>query len=260
MDQHLPILKYRGIIIAIVAIFGFVATYGFHAYKAYSQGENPSQLLQIYQTGPTPVRIPAPSAVLGEMIDTNAVAEEAIPSSEETTPLPAEPAEREVLGTVTLLGPPINVVPIDPKGSIVIPEIGVNSPIVFDVSVSNKVEYEKALEKGVAHAIGTAKPTTENSNSYLFAHSTANEQNIARYAAIFTKLNQLKDGARVILFYDNKRYDYQLFRSEIVGKFDTNVLTRSYDFPSVTLQTCDPPGVPQNRLIVTAKLISVYDQ
>ncbi len=166
-----------------------------------------------------------------------------------------------VLGTFILKGPQLPSQPINKNGAIIIPAIGVNSPIVWDVTVSNKSQYNKALNTGVAHALGTPKPSTESVNSYFFAHSTADERNIARYAAVFTKLHNLKVNSDIIsVFYNNKRYDYLVFDKTIVSKFDTSVITKTHSFSSITLQTCDPPGQPINRLLVTGKLIAVYDE
>lgn len=174
------------------------------------------------------------------------------------TPTPRHP---KVLGTFTLIGPPLPSQPVNKSGTIMIPKISVNSPIVWDVTVNNKAEYNKALNAGVAHALGTPKPSEEIVNSYFFAHSTADERNIARYAAVFTKLHELKVSRDTIsIFYNDKRYDYLVIDKTIVSKFDTSVLTKSHTFSSITLQTCDPPGQPINRLLVTGKLIGVYDE
>lgn len=157
-------------------------------------------------------------------------------------------------------GPPLLVEPIDRNGSIIIESIGVNSPIVFDVPVDDRAEYERALNLGVAHAQRTSKPVDRPGNTYLFAHSTANEANIARYAAVFTKLHQLPVGERLTLFYQDKRFDYEVVKQEVVDRFEVSVLAREYDFPALTLQTCDPPGQEINRRIVTAKLVGVFDE
>jgi hypothetical protein len=119
-----------------------------------------------------------------------------------------------VLGTITIVGPPLPEEPVEPAGTVMIPSIGVNSPIAFDISVSNKEAYNKALETGVAHALGTGKPDAELANTYLFAHSTADERNIARYAAVFTKLQQLELGARITIFYQGNRYDYEIVQED----------------------------------------------
>ena len=178
-------------------------------------------------------------------------------TDEPTTPVVEEP----ILGTVSLVGPTLAEAPVNPDATIMIPKIGVNSPIALNAPVNDRNAYMKALEVGVAHAKGTDLPSdVPNTNTYLFAHSTANEANIARYAAMFTKLSQLNIGDQVIVFYQGKRFDYTVEQQEVVNSFDTTVLTRKHDFPALTMQTCDPPGVPQNRRLVTARLVGMYDR
>lgn len=155
-------------------------------------------------------------------------------------------------------GPPLEVEPVNREAAILIPKIFVNTPIVWDVSVTNKDDYMQALNQGVAHAKGTPKPSTNAGNTYLFSHSTANAANISRYAAVFTLLHHLQKDDRIIIFYQGKRYDYLVEENEVISSFDTTPLLREADKPILTLQTCDPPGIPKNRRIVTARLVGVY--
>lgn len=154
---------------------------------------------------------------------------------------------------------PLATAPVNTEASIIIEKIDVNSPVVMGVSVSNRDEYFGALESGVAHADGTARPSEEPGNTYLFAHSTPNPLEIKKYAAEFTLLNKLTVNDRITVMYDNKRYDYAVTESKIVKSFDLSPLIDPVDKPTLTLQTCDPPGIPINRLIVRAELIGVYE-
>ena len=155
--------------------------------------------------------------------------------------------------------PALAVVPINTQNSIIIEKIDVNSPVVYNVSVTDRDEYFSALENGVAHAFGTPKPGTEPGNSYLFAHSTPNPLEIKRYGAVFTLLNKLELNDRITVFSDGVRYDYVITDSKIVKSFDLSPLLDPVDSPTLTLQTCDPPGIPINRLIIRAELEGVYE-
>lgn len=152
--------------------------------------------------------------------------------------------------------PPIKVEPVNRDNAIVIEKIGVNAPIVPDVDVSNRNEYLLALKSGVAQAKGSARPG-EVGNTYLFAHSALDFWNFGPYALVFTLLNRVEKGDRVVLFYHGQRYDYVIANKEIVKGFNTEPLQREYNEPVLTLQTCDPPGTALNRLIVTARLVKV---
>lgn len=152
--------------------------------------------------------------------------------------------------------PPIRVNPINQDYSIVIEKIGVNAPIVPDVNVAVRADYLEALKDGVAEAKGSVHPG-EVGNTYLFAHSALDFWDFGPYALVFTLLNRVENGDRIVLFYRGQRYDYTVVNREIVKGFNTEPLGRQYDSPTLTLQTCDPPGTALNRLIVTAKLVKV---
>ena len=150
--------------------------------------------------------------------------------------------------------PPIRVDPSSTEFGIVIEKIGVNAPIVANVNVGSYKEYFEALKSGVAHAAGSPPPG-EAGNTYLFAHSALDFWNFGKYAKVFTLLGQVSVGDRVVVFYQGKRFDYIVENKEIFKGFDLTPLLRTYSEPTLTLQTCDPPGTALNRLIVTAKLI-----
>lgn len=152
--------------------------------------------------------------------------------------------------------PPIKVTPVNRDYSIVIEKIGVNAPIVPGVNVANRNDYLAALKSGVAEAAGSVHPG-EVGNTYLFAHSALDFWDFGPYALVFTLLNRVENGDRIVLFYRGQRYDYTVANKEIVKGFNTEPLDRQYDSPTLTLQTCDPPGTALNRLIVTAKLVKV---
>jgi len=163
-----------------------------------------------------------------------------------------EPSNHSAILWSDLLEPPINT-----EFSIVIPKLRVNAPVVADVPAANEPAYLAALKSGVAHAQDTATPSTEPGNTYLFAHSTPNIFDIQKYSAVFTLLNKLETGDRVILFHKNQRFDYTVSTNEVVESFNLTPLTRQVESPTLTLQTCDPPGVPINRRIVTAELVDI---
>lgn len=176
-----------------------------------------------------------------------------LPLYTEATPTPAP-----TFGEVLEIAPPLRVDPINQTNAVIIEKIGVNTPIVWDVSVTDKNAYMNALNSGVAHASISVKPSKLAGNTYLFAHSTLNPLEIERYAAEFTLLHRLDPGDRITVMYNEVRYDYEVEDKSVVKGFDTTPLTRQPDYSMLTLQTCDPPGIPQNRLIITAKLIGSY--
>lgn len=156
-----------------------------------------------------------------------------------------------------LTSKPILLDPVSDDFSIIIEKIGVNAPVVRDISVSDEEAYMEALKHGVAHAISSDYPTEAPSNVYLFAHASLNFFKLGRYATVFNLLRKLNYGDRVIVFYDQKEYIYEVINKEVVKGWDVSPLTRSTIEPLLTLQTCDPPGTTLNRFVVTSKLIEV---
>ena len=151
--------------------------------------------------------------------------------------------------------PPIEnaIVPISTQYGIVIEKINANAKINPGIDPANEQEYTQALTKGVAEAKGSTRPG-EKGNLYLFSHSTDGPWNIVRFNAIFYLLNKLEAGDKILIFYQNRRYDYIVFDKVVAKPTDISFLTNRYDEPILTLQTCDPPGTLFNRLIVRAKL------
>ncbi|MBI4091413.1 sortase [candidate division WWE3 bacterium] len=151
---------------------------------------------------------------------------------------------------------PVKLIPVNRDFSIVIEKIGVIAPIVRGVSVRDENAYIESLKSGVAHAAGSALPG-ERGNVYLFAHSSINFFRLGKYASVFTLLRKVEAGDKVHVFYEDKDYTYVVIAKEVLKGWNTTPLTRISIEPILTLQTCDPPGTTINRLVVTAKLVSV---
>jgi sortase A len=153
-----------------------------------------------------------------------------------------------------LAGPKEQILmPVDPSFSILIPKIGASAKVFPNVDISNQNVYLPILMQGVAHAAGTVFPGM-NGNIYLFAHSTDNFWDVGRYNAVFYLLKDLNKGDEVVIFYQNKRYDYIVTGSKIVNPSDISYLVNSQnqDKQQLILQTCWPPGTALQRLLVFA--------
>ena len=148
-----------------------------------------------------------------------------------------------------------SIIPVSTEYGIVIEKINANAKVVANVNPGNEREYSRALTQGVAEALGSTPPGKPG-NLYLFSHSTDAPWNIVRLNAVFYLLKELEKGDRVIIFKNDRRYDYIVFDKSIVKPDDVSYLTNAYNYPVLTLQTCDPPGTLLNRLIIRAKLVS----
>ena len=147
------------------------------------------------------------------------------------------------------------LVPQDANFSVVIPKIGANSKILPNVDASVDEIYLDALNKGVAHALGTKFPG-EQGHIFLFAHSTDYFWNVGSYNAIFYLLNKLQAEDEIDLFYQGQRYVYKVTGKTIVDPSQVEYLTRKSNREFLTLQTCWPPGTTLKRLLVFASRVT----
>ena len=146
------------------------------------------------------------------------------------------------------------LVPKDTQFSIVIPKIGASAKVFPNVDPSNEDSFLPILMQGVAHARGSVFPGIIG-NTYMFAHSTDNFWDVGRYNAVFYLLKDLKPGDEIIVFFQNKRYDYIVNESKIVSPDDISHLVNAQNSgkEQLILQTCWPPGTTWQRLLVFAK-------
>ena len=151
-----------------------------------------------------------------------------------------------------LLAKKVPLKPVDSNFGIIIEKIGVNAPIIKNVSVTDEDAYFEALKKGVAHAKGIPGRV---GNTYLFAHSSIEFWKMGPYATVFNQLRRLDTNDVIYVMYRGRAYKYVVKEKFVVKGFDTSPLLKEYKKDSVlTLQTCDPPGTTLNRLIVRAYL------
>lgn len=156
----------------------------------------------------------------------------------------------------SLLGQPEQdvkiLVPPDPNFSIIVEKIGASALVVPNVDASNKGIYTEALGRGVAHALGTAFPG-QTGVSYLFAHSTDTLFNVPRYNAVFYLLWDIKPQDKIVVFFQNKRYDYVVVETKVTEPADVSYFTLQTPEQILVLQTCYPPGTTWKRFLVIAK-------
>lgn len=140
----------------------------------------------------------------------------------------------------------------DTEFSILIPKIGASAKIFPNVDPTNEDEFLDVLQHGVAHAKGSVFPGLPG-NTYLFAHSADNWWNVGRYNAIFYLLKDLSEGDEIVVFFENKRYNYVVSQKIVSDPTDISLLTQGQKGEQrLVLQTCWPPGTTWKRLYVIA--------
>ena len=143
----------------------------------------------------------------------------------------------------------------NPNPEIIIPKINVELPVVYGMDSIAEDDVQKALENGVLHYADTALPG-QNGNVVIIGHSAVNLFVSGHYKFAFTLLKKLDNGDTFYLQKDGKRYTYQIYKKEIVKPTDIGVLGPGEKTATVTLITCDPPGLNVNRLVVVGQQIN----
>lgn len=135
--------------------------------------------------------------------------------------------------------------------SIEIPKIDIATKVSENVDPYNQEQYRKVLEKGVAHAKGTAIPG-EKGTVFLFAHSSDLPWRITRYNIPFFKLGELDKEDQIIIKKDGKRYLYIVYDKKIVWPTEVKYLKDTRE-DKLILQTCTPIGTDFQRLLIFAR-------
>ena len=134
---------------------------------------------------------------------------------------------------------------------IIIPRLGIDEPVVFNVDPNDEQQYRAALKQGIAHASGTAYPGN-NGVAYYFAHSSTPDLQL-QYNAIFYLLNRLEAKDEIYIWHEAKRFKYEVVEKKIVAPEDLSFLSGAeVGEERLVLQTCWPPGTTRQRLLVFA--------
>ena len=169
------------------------------------------------------------------------------------SPVPSDNTGRDLGFSDILAGNKDQILtPKDPLFSILIPKIGASAKIFPNVDPNDPNAYLPVLQQGIAHAQGSVFPG-HSGNTYLFAHSTDNWWDVGRYNAVFYTLNNLSTNDQIVVFFENRRYDYVVTQKIISNPEDTSLITANHHGPQqLVLQTCWPPGTTWKRLYVIA--------
>jgi LPXTG-site transpeptidase (sortase) family protein len=139
------------------------------------------------------------------------------------------------------VSPPKQEEPKPLPARIEIPDLGVSA----EVKAGGIVEGRWLLEEDVVMVLPESGRPAEGFNTVLYAHNRPD---------LFGHLNQLADGAIIILKTGDKDYQYELFSREQVAPDQLDRLFS--DIPdTITLFTCDG-WFDSQRLVVKAKLVS----
>jgi len=136
------------------------------------------------------------------------------------------------------------------NGVLLIPKINVKAPIVF---VSNLKYLDYYHKYGVVHYPDTSLPG-KGGAILISGHSSGPPNVRGNYDYVFSKLNSLLPGDKIIIFFEGKNYTYNVFKKEIV--WPAQVRLREYkDKETLTLISCWPVGTNARRIVVEAERV-----
>ncbi len=144
---------------------------------------------------------------------------------------------------------------------LVIPRIEKNVPLVTVPVHKNWKQLETNIQKGlqggvVVHPVSRT-PEDSSGNFFLTGHSSYYAWDSGRYKDVFALLHEVQEGDIAEVYWNGKKYVYELTQSKIVPPTETSVLQQPKDRRMITLMTCTPVGTNKNRLIWTGNLVRV---
>ncbi len=147
-----------------------------------------------------------------------------------------------------------------PENRIIVPKLNLNVPLVTPptdallrqdwTQVENDIQA--ALQKGVVHYPGTAKPG-QAGNFFVTGHSSYYPWAPGDYKTVFARLSELSIGDEYWVYYGGDKHRYIIRAKKEVSPTDTTVLDQPADQRISTLMTCTPVGTSLRRLIVQAE-------
>lgn len=108
---------------------------------------------------------------------------------------------------------------------------------------------DEPLGRGPGHYPNTPLPG-EIGNAGIAGHRT-----VKGMPSFFYKLDSLKPGDTIVITYPDRTFTFAVERMFLTSPYDLSVLDPT-PTPSLTLTTCDPPGLADRRLIVQARLVN----
>ncbi len=162
-----------------------------------------------------------------------------------------------------------------PENRIIIPKLGLNIPLVTPSYQSLLAEnweqvetdIQEALEFGVVHYPGTARPG-QAGNFFVTGHSSYYPWAPGKYKTVFARLHNLNIGDEYYVYYGGDQHRYIVRSKREVKPSNVDVLDQPINKRLGTLMTCTPVGTTLRRLIliseevdsVTGEVLAVGEQ
>lgn len=142
----------------------------------------------------------------------------------------------------------------DSLNSLEIPSIKLTTAVIVGQSTDNTILQEN-LDNGAVYYPGSVLPG-ENGQIVILGHSAPPNWPKIKHDYIFTNIEKLNFGDRIILNFNNMQYTYKVIDKKVIaqGQEAGSVqLTGSNNI--LTLISCWPPGKNYQRIAVVAELV-----
>lgn len=141
------------------------------------------------------------------------------------------------------------------QNTIEISKLSVSAPIIFSAS-ANKDILSKDLESGVVYYPGSVYPGYKG-QIVILGHSAPVGWPKIQYEWVFSELDKLEPGDKIILNIDNNQYTYIVSSKDIIKRGeDVPVNISTLNDNVLTLISCWPPGKDYQRIAVQAELLT----
>lgn len=135
------------------------------------------------------------------------------------------------------------------------PQLNLNDiKVKANIDGSDPKLYESVLVNSTAHLKGTSLPG-QNGNIFIYGHSSVtwfHKLYPYSYQGIFTSLFDLNLGDSININFQDIKYNYIVEDIKVINSDDFSEITNIEGINTLTLMTCDPPGIGDKRLIVKA--------
>lgn len=153
---------------------------------------------------------------------------------------------------IALSATAVPAAPVSKEFGLVIKKIGVNVPVIKNVSGQNAKEYFSKLKGGVAHQEESPLPD-KSGNTVIFGHSSfVPGVFLTQYSDVFLLLDKLQSRDEIELWYKEEKYTYYVDKVKQIPKGSIEI-TKNTEDKRLTIFTCWPPGTDFKRLVVVAK-------
>ena len=143
----------------------------------------------------------------------------------------------------------------DKQNTLEIPKISISVPIIFSTS-TDKTSLAKDLDMGVVYYPGSVYPG-QTGQIVVLGHSAPPGWPKIKHDWVFTDLEKLAEGDKILIDLNNKQYTYIVKQKTIIqrgAEVPKDNLGAANNI--ITLISCWPPGKDYQRIAVEAELIA----